>query len=279
VKDNINILIGCYSFKSFTGSEVSFYELAIGLRELGHTVSIYSLNIGDPLVKKVEGITIENELSLNKKFFDVVIFSHGPVLWGTLKNIKANKFINVIRSEVLPLEEPVIDKKVTAYVSIRPSIQSYLYTKYNIDSKLIYNPFDTSRYNKRLGKDRSRENRVVLFPGSLDYLRIQPIQFLLKMSDQQKYIVRHVGRCDYNIQHHNFETHSPTDKMEEFYAECDIVSGIFLGRTSIEGILCGKKVYQFDVDEKGNILKHYWHTERDLGKFDKLVVAKQYTEI
>ena len=67
--------------------------------------------------------------------------------------------------------------------------------------------------------------------------------------------------------------------MEKYYRQCDIVSGIFLGRTSIEGLLCGKQVLQFDVGETGDIKKTYWHTEGDLQKYDKKIVAKELLEI
>lgn len=276
----MKILIGCLSFKTFTGSEVSFFELATGLRDLGHDVSIFSTKTGSPLTDSLgEHITIEDSQSILNKSFDLVLFSHGSSIWNTIKNADTNKFINIIRSEVLSLEQPVIDDSINTYVSIRPSIQSYLLNTYNIESKLIYNPFDVSRFNTDINSKTLSDRRVVLFPGSLDYLRIKPVEFLLNLSELQNFKVIHVGRCDYNISHDNFETHPSTNKMETYYADCDIVSGIFLGRTSIEGLLCGKKVYQFDVDERGNILKHYWHTEDNLSKFDKSLVAEQYVNL
>ena len=57
------------------------------------------------------------------------------------------------------------------------------------------------------------------------------------------------------------------------------MSGIFLGRTSIEGLLCNKKVLQFDVDKTGKIKKVYWHTEDDLEKFNKHSVAKEFLNV
>ena len=41
----------------------------------------------------------------------------------------------------------------------------------------------------------------------------------------------------------------------------------------------GKKVLQFDVDNKGTIKKVYWHTEDNLEKFNKINVAKQFIDV
>ena len=98
---------------------------------------------------------------------------------------------------------------------------------------------------------------------------------MLDLSEKQNFKVLHVGRSDYSTVHPNFATIEPTWRVEAYYKQCDIVSGIFLGRTSIEGLLCGKKVLQFDVDNKGNIKRIYWHIEEDLSKFDKYRVAEK----
>lgn len=276
----MKILIGCWLYQNYTGSECSFYELTTALTSLGHDVSVFAINTGDPLVSKTKNVTFETATGILNKIYDHVIFSHGPVIWNKLKNVKSKNFTNIIRSEVLPHEAPVIDSKITNYVSIRPSIRDFIKQRFNIDSKVIYNPFDTTRFNKSVCDiKRKTKQRVVLFPGSLDYLRIQPVSFLLNMAEDQNYIVRHVGRCDYDVKHPRFETLPSTTDIEKQYADCDIVSGIFLGRTSIEGLLCGKKVYQFDVDDKGNILKHYWHKEDNLDKFNKINVAKEYLNL
>lgn len=47
-----------------------------------------------------------------------------------------------------------------------------------------------------------------------------------------------------------------------------------LGRTTIEELLCGKIVLQFDVDKAGEIKRVYRHQETDLDKLDRQVVAK-----
>jgi len=276
----VNILLSCLSYREYTGSEIYFYELSTALRSAGHTVSIFSPFVDGPLRARTNNIKFPNKDEILKETYDLVLFSHGKVIWEYLKDVKTNKLINIIHSEVIDLEEPVDDSRVSLYVGIRPSIVEFIKSKIpTANIKLIYNPFDFNRFNtQKCKKKKSVKDNVVLFPGSLDYLRYKPLKYLLELSEKQNFKVLHVGRSDYSTVHPNFATTEPTWNVEKYYKQCDIVSGIFLGRTSIEGLLCGKKVLQFDVDNKGTIKKVYWHTEEELDKFDKHIVIKSFLE-
>jgi glycosyltransferase involved in cell wall biosynthesis len=277
----VNILLSCLSYREYTGSEIYFYELSTALRSAGHDVSIFSPFVDNPLQDRTTGITFPNKDEIKKETYDMVLFSHGQVTWEYLKDVKTNKLINIIHSEVIDLEEPVDDSRVSLYVGIRPSIVEFIKRKIpTANIKLIYNPFDFTRFNAQTcKKKKSIKDKVVLFPGSLDYLRYKPLKYLLDLSEKQNFKVLHVGRSDYSTVHPNFATIEPTWNVERYYKQCDIVSGIFLGRTSIEGLLCNKKVLQFDVDNKGTIKKVYWHTEEELDKFDKHNVVKQFLNV
>ena len=285
----MRILLACLSYREFTGSEIYFYELSSALRDAGHDVSIYSQFTNGPLVNKTTDISFPTKDTIIKENYDLLIFSHGRIIWEYIKDVKAKKVINVIHSEVIDLEQPVISDKIDLYVGIRPSIVDYIKSVYqqhlslypllpsNTPIKLIYNPFDLKRFNpKNCKKKKKNKEKVVLFPGSLDYLRYQPLRYLLDLSVKQNFKVLHVGRNDYSTVHPNFATQEPRWDVETLYKECDIVSGIFLGRTSIEGLLAGKRVLQFDVDKTGKIKKVYWHTEDNLDKFDKNKVALEF---
>ena len=50
-KEKLNILIGCLNFNDYTGSELHVFELAKGLRSIGHEVSICS-NVGGDMEKR-----------------------------------------------------------------------------------------------------------------------------------------------------------------------------------------------------------------------------------
>jgi len=274
----MKVLLSCLSYREFTGSEIYFYELSSALQEAGHEVSIFSPFVDKPLSEKSKNIIFPTASDIHDTTYDLLIFSHGKVIWEYIKNVKAKKSINVIHSEVLDLEEPIINDSVDLYVGIRPTIVEYLKTIIsNKPIKLIYNPFDFDRFNpKKCKKKKSNKDKVVLFPGSLDYLRYNPLKYLLDLSEKQNFKVLHVGRNDYSTTHINFASQEPVWNVELFYKQCDIVSGIFLGRTSIEGLLCGKRVLQFDVDRTGKIKKTYWHTEDNLDKFNKHEVVKEF---
>lgn len=277
----MNILLACLSYREFTGSEIYFYELSSALRDAGHNVSIYSQFANGPLVSKTTGISFPTRDTIIKENYDLLIFSHGRIIWEYIKDVKAKKIINVIHSEVIDLERPVISDKIDLYVGIRPSIVAYVNSVgVNKPVKLIYNPFDLNRFNpKNCKKKNKNKEKVVLFPGSLDYLRYQPLRYLLDLSVKQNFKVLHVGRNDYSTVHPNFGTQEPRWDVENLYKECDIVSGIFLGRTSIEGLLSGKRVLQFDVDKTGKIKKVYWHTEDNLDKFNKHAIANEFLNV
>jgi len=241
-------------------------------------VSIYSQFTNGPLVDKTADISFPTKDTITRENYDLLIFSHGRIIWEYIKDVKAKKVINVIHSEVIDLEQPVINDKIDLYVGIRPTIVDYI-SSFDINKpvKLIYNPFDLNRFNpKNCKKKNKNKEKVVLFPGSLDYLRYQPLRYLLDLSVKQNFKVLHVGRNDYSTVHPNFTTQESRWDVENLYKECDIVSGIFLGRTSIEGLLAGKRVLQFDVDKIGKIKKVYWHTEDNLEKFDKHNVATEF---
>ena len=274
----MRILLACLSYREFTGSEIYFYELGSALKDDGHDVSIYSQFTNGPLVDKTTNISFPTKDTITKENYDLLIFSHGRIIWEYIKDVRAKKVINVIHSEVIDLEQPVINDKIDLYVGIRPSIVDYV-SSFDVNKpvKLIYNPFDLNRFNpKNCKKKNKNKEKVVLFPGSLDYLRYQPLRYLLELSVKQNFKVLHVGRNDYSTVHPNFTTQESRWDVENLYRECDIVSGIFLGRTSIEGLLAGKRVLQFDVDKTGKIKKVYWHTEDNLEKFNKHNVATEF---
>lgn len=277
----MNILLSCLSYREYTGSELYFYELSSALRSSGHIISIFSPFVDSPLRDQTKDITFPNKDEILRENYDLVLFSHGKVIWEYLKDVKTDKLINIIHSEVIDLEDPVNNSKIDLHVGIRPSIVEFIKRKIpTANVKLIYNPFDFTRFNaQRCKKKKSIKDKVVLFPGSLDYLRYKPLKYLLDLSEKQDFKVMHVGRSDYSTVHPNFATFEPTWNVEKYYKQCDIVSGIFLGRTSIEGLLCNKKVLQFDVDNRGSIKKVYWHTEKDLDKFDKCNVVKQFLNV
>ena len=101
----MRILLACLSYREFTGSEIYFYELGSALRDAGHDVSIYSQFTNGPLVNKTTDISFPTKDTITKENYDLLIFSHGRIIWEYIKDVKAKKVINVIHSEVIDLEQ------------------------------------------------------------------------------------------------------------------------------------------------------------------------------
>jgi hypothetical protein len=71
----------------------------------------------------------------------------------------------------------------------------------------------------------------------------------------------------------------PTWNVESFISRCSETAGILLGRTTIEGWLCGKPGWIYNIDGDGFILnKEKFEVPNDLEKYYSSNVAKQIKE-
>jgi hypothetical protein len=86
---------------------------------------------------------------------------------------------------------------------------------------------------------------------------------------------KHISSVEEHVKY--FE---PTDKIEGFYHKCDETAGIMLGRTTIEGFLCGKPAIIYNVDKEGQILDTTYHkVPEDLTIFDYDVIINKIKDI
>jgi hypothetical protein len=72
--------------------------------------------------------------------------------------------------------------------------------------------------------------------------------------------------------------------VEDYIKKCDYTAGIFKGRTTIEGFLCGKSGWIYVVDNKGNILSKVLQSvptdlEKYSGDFSAKKVFNLYEEV
>jgi glycosyltransferase involved in cell wall biosynthesis len=191
--------------------------------------------------------------------------------------------ISTIHSEVISLEEPVINDNIVKYICIRPEIQEHIINNFKIDkdkTEVIYNPIDTNRFNTKNTKD----DGYILFVGSIDYLRENTIKDLVDYSKSIGKELWLVGddKSDYlvSLLENQHVKHFPsTDKVEMFVKNCSETAGILLGRTTIEGWLCGKSGWIYNVDENGHIFsKEKFDIPEDVSKFDYIEIAKKIKE-
>jgi glycosyltransferase involved in cell wall biosynthesis len=254
----MNILIGCLFFKGYTGSEMYVYELAKNLSLLKCRVTIVAAEISQEMQVRVGryGVKLIQPSELKCLNFDIIHCQHQPVIEMLLKVYPKTPKLATIHSEIIKYEEPIIHNSIKKYVAIRPSIIGVLKGK-GIDEsniKLIYNPID----QKRFKKDDSKNDSSVLFVGSPDHLRINVIEDLIETTKREGKVLKIVGKMN-PIELHKYgsikhlKIYSPTWDIETYTSQCDRTAGIMLGRSSIEGWLCGKAGWIYDVDAEGKI--------------------------
>lgn len=311
--EKIKVLLGCLSFQNLTGSELYTFELAKNLVKQGCDVTVCS-TIGDPLAKMARQLGIklaplqeppnfklgDGKWAINNNVeqtlskpntlykiddirFDILHLSHKPVIEHLLRLYPDTEAICTIHSEVISLEDPIITPQIKKYIAIRPEIKDHLIEKFNIDSdniSVIYNPIDFDRFKKVTNMPK-RDRKVVLFVGTIDYLRKNAIQDLIKTTKEENQDLWIVGKkndtyLDELILNESHVTYYPaTNSVENYVYKCDIVAGILLGRTTVEGWLCGKSAIIYDVDNSGNILSKKIETApSDIDKFRSDVVAE-----
>jgi len=304
----LKVLIGCLSFAELTGSEISTLETAKGLVKAGVDVTVTSPSISEKFIKfgRKYGFKVvpmqeppfyklgDGEWSLylpdgtqqkSKKGmlykmaqedFDIIHANHTPVTEKLLQLYPEAKFVNIVRSEVISLEDPIIDERIKKYIAIRPTIKDHLGQRFDIaedDITVIYNPFDHSRF--KVLEHKPNDKKIILFVGTMDYLRQAAIDDLIEKCKTDGSVLWLVGKdtngyaSEYGQKYDCVEYFPPTDKIEDFYHKCDETAGIFLGRTTIEGFLCGKPAWIYMVDKAGTVVSHDFHeVPEDMSIFD-----------
>ena len=146
---------------------------------------------------------------------------------------------------------------------------------------VIYNPIDSDKFKP---KPTVKTENSVLFVGTIDYLRKESILDLMERTKEEGKELWLVGEDKSNyLQQVLVEPHvkhfPPTWAVENFIYRCEETAGIQLGRTTIEGWMCGKPSWIYKVDSGGFILsKERFEPPTDVEKYFASNVAKQIKE-
>ena len=292
-KRKLNVLISCLSFKNFTGSELYVYELARNLLNQNCNVTVVSdidgqlakmaLNIGVKVfslseppgfklgdgkwgVNTEEGFKVSEENMLYAVApvnYDVIHIQHKPIAERMCQLYPDIPKVYTVHSEVISIEEPIIHPSIKKYISIRKSISEYINKTINIpieDISVIYNPIDENRFNIV----KSINENYVLFVGSIDYLREKTIRDLVIYTKEKNLELWLVGDSSSNylselLNESHVKHFNSTWNIEKYTKKCVETAGIMLGRTTIEGWMCGKGGWIYEVNDKGDILSKEFH--------------------
>lgn len=312
VSNKLRVLLCCQFFTNYTGSEVSNYELAKELVLQGCEVTVISTIVGDPILRKANNAGIKiyqlpnapnyrmnehNHLQFIKteQEFDIIHINHKPIGTEILKMYPNTPAVMHVRSEVIPtFEEPIINPQIKRYISIRDSIREYIKTFGVSDEAIvdIDNPFDYKRFNSdylhinnkdteytRMDAKNTRKQNI-LFVGTLDHLRkniLLDLKQTTKENNQELWIIgADNGGYINEILDDHVIYHGTQSNVEQFIKKCDFTAGIFKGRTTIEGYLCGKPGWIYKVDKLGNIIeKEFNEVPNDLIKYRSDISAKK----
>jgi glycosyltransferase involved in cell wall biosynthesis len=310
-EDRIKVLLSCLFFNTFTGSELYVYELAKNLQKLNCDVTVMS-EIDGPLTKlaKERGIKSISHMEppgyklgdgtwgfngpngvepskegmfykISDVTYDIIHTQHKPITERICQLYPDIPKITTIHSEVISLEDPHIDPSIKSYIAIRPEIKEYLNEKFEIENvDVIYNPIDNEKFRPK----NIKEENAILFVGTIDYLRENTIRDLIEKSKEDGMELWLVGEDKSNylneiLENKHVKHFKATWTVEPFIQKAKVTAGIQLGRTTIEGWLCGKPGWIYKVDSSGGILsKEYYEPPTDLEKYHAENVAKQIKE-
>ena len=307
----VKVLLSCLNFRTFTGSELYVFELAKELKKLNCSVTVLS-QIGGPLTDMAKKLGIkclsfeeapgfklgdgkwgfntpegfkpstENVLyRVSEVDFDLIHIQHKPVAERMIQFYPEINKIYSIHSEVIELENPIKHESIKKYIAIRPEIKEHIVDKFEIPEEqvdIIYNPIDSDKFKPN---PSVKTENSVLFVGTIDYLRKETILDLMERTKEEGKELWLVGEDKSNyLQQVLFEPHvkhfPATWSVENFIYKCEETAGIQLGRTTIEGWMCGKPSWIYKVDSGGFILsKEKFNPPTDIEKYYASNVAKQ----
>ena len=306
----LKVLLSCISFRNFTGSELYVFELAKSLIKLNCSVTVLS-QIGGPvtdMAKKLgikcvsfenapgfklgdgkwgvntpEGFKISTPNALYRVSdvdYDIIHFQHKPVAERILSMYPELPKISTIHSEVISLEDPVVDPTIKKYIAIRPEIKEHMINNFDIPEEMIeviYNPVDNEKFQSK----KVSEENYVLFVGTTDYLRkeaiLDLIEYTRELGKELWLVGENNGNYLENVLLEDHVKHFPsTWKIEDFISKSYETAGIQLGRTTIESWMCGKPSWIYKVDSGGFILsKEKFDPPSDIEKYYTMNVAQQ----
>lgn len=276
----MNILYTFLNFNNLTGSELYYYELAKEMVKLGHHVTIAS-NCSGQIMQKAKEAGIKciqfSELNFMGEF-DIIHASHKPVVDPLLKLGVSCPIVITCHSEILDIEKIPDNHKISHFIGIRQAIYNELPKN---KRSLICNPVDSSRFNK----EGIIELDYIFFPGTINYLRINPLIDLVQTYGDH-YKILCMGSSDYpDVEIKGVEYLKPHWDIEKVIKEVKCVAGIIKGRTYIESMMCGKHYIDYMVDEKGIIedIKEYKPSEFAMNtlieNFHSNVVAEEIEKL
>ena len=294
----MKILITINDFSQLTGAEMYVYELGRELVLLGHDVTISARRVGGLISVKARQtgckVVSFGNLDYSQKFDIIHLNTPNSSLYISIK-FKGTPMVYTSHSEY-HVEKPQIEYSnpdIKRYIAIRHSIRERWQFP---NCSIIYNPIDFSRF---CPKDRPPptvgSSPLILFPATFDPLRLNAVKEVVSYATQHSMDVLFCGIRKVNGYPRDYIAPLLNDHVkhteniwhiEKLMQRVDIIAGIEVGRTTIEGWACGKLglVYYQDYNtafRENTKIKDYevLAPPADIGKYDSRIVVRQIEQI
>lgn len=282
----MRLLISFQNMNGLGGSECFFHQFIQGLsqyKDLDITVATLTepnmdFHLWQDIIKL--GIKVKPIQGLHQinDEFDLILVSQ-PYPTTLLCHLYPNiPKISIIHS-ILRSEEPIKHPSIYKYIAVQVDIKKGLKRFHNIDSELIYNPVDPTRFNKDKIIDERYPiyyNTTGVFVGEVnDPLRAQMVDHLVKNCIQNNHKLVCISRGKRDFQTDLVSFVEPCYNTEFYLKYADFAAGL-RGRVCIEALMCGVPFYAYDVDASGRILKVELVSYMKTRRFERDFVCSQY---
>lgn len=256
----MKILIPVINYQFLTGAEMYVYELSRVLALRGHEVTVAAPTAKGEIARRtrMNGVRVWNFREYDNETFDIIHTQESiPTEWAMMQWPDVPK-VATIHSQ-WPCEKPVVTEDIHTYICVRPEVREAAINLYEIPAErttVIYNGIDMDRFKPN---PTQPERRHIIFPGTIDTLRMAAHIDLINWSVREDFDVTIIGK---KWSPHLDEQMPPNVKIiteenwdiQELYATATETAGIVLGRTTIEGWAMGIPGWIYDVDLAGRIV-------------------------
>lgn len=232
------------NYGNLTGSELYVYDLARKMVEKGHEVYIDATNeIKHDTRLYLE--TIKAGINIGSAKNPDIVHMNQVQTGGMALAFNA-PIVQTVHSEILPdYEAPFLNKQVKTYIAIRDTIPTMFP---DIEKwEIIVNGVDENKFKPT--PFMKEFVPTVLFVGSNDFLRENAIINLVERARLGQIKLILVGK-NHKYDEENIVSIAPMFEIEHIVSQCDLTASVLMGRTTIEGWMCGKSciIYMIDMD-------------------------------
>jgi glycosyltransferase involved in cell wall biosynthesis len=237
-----------------TGSGLYVYELARVMAGRGHEVSVVAEYVGGELTERTRacGVAVHQLGRFPDGPVDVL---HVHQAAAGLPCLHAWPGVPAVASvhSPWPGDTPLVSDRIRTYVCVRPEIRDKVIAVDGVPRErttVVLNPVDRSRF-RPVDRPAHHDRHLVLFAATMSPARRPAVVDLLGRAGREGFDVLFVGLGDADYLD-DLPAHARWERrevwaIEEYVADCDQVAGTYMGRTAIEGWMCGRPAWVYDV--------------------------------